>query len=251
MNNGVFDRLAVKVLTQIYTLQNDEVYRDSSTITVSSFSTNDLTFSTYQCDILGDYRIVSYLTFDGDQYPRNDTLTSYFKVVEEYDLKLNRLIVPTPTSYILINSANLFPSIEVSNNGKKPIDSAKVDIQIEDKKGVMYSDSIIISLAIDEQKVVSFNKLLNFDTIGNYTVHVTNKWSHEQSPSANDTLIDEYFVRHNTDVAIDSHATPLNNAVFELTQPVNPKVSIRNNGLLPTGNIEIEVQVLKGNIVKV
>lgn len=248
VNNGVYDRLAVKIVCEIFDIEDVSVYRDSSTFTLGSFATEDITFSQFNCSVLGDYKIRSYISFDGDQYAKNDTLISFFKVVEEYDLKLVRLRDPIPDNYYLINSADVMPKIEVFNNGKKEIDSATIDLMIEDDLGMVFHDTLTASLVLDELKEFQFDSLFSFDKIGNYTVTVINKWTSEQSLSSNDTLVAEFYIRHNKDVAIDSHATPLHNGIFELAQPINPKVAIRNNGLTTMDSIEVLVQLVKDEV---
>jgi hypothetical protein len=230
------------------------VYADTVERTLDFFSVSQVLFKTSNTSpVPGLYRIVIEADLFGDQVPFNDTLSRWFEVVDGRDLVLMNIVEPDSDTGIVVNAAAVLPSVRIRNNGLVDADSVEILFHVYNESGQLsYADTIRnLHIGLNDTMLVDANRLLEFNTPGDYELYVINAWWDEDLRSLNDSLSYSYTVRYSRDLALLQHLNPISGLEIPINTGLIPRIRIENKGYDTLFNIEVECRILDASSMEV
>ncbi len=239
-NDGLNNQDSIVVEASIHNMQGDVLYYDSIHSSLPSLSLRQALFKPMLLDSLGSYTFTARVSTADDQVPENDTITNHFSVVTGNDLRL--VAVLNPKGILPLNTPSDNVRAVVFNAGLNDIENAPVAASIENNTGtVIYTDQVNVSLVKGEIDTIVF-KALDFSTLGDFFLTVTNTWIGEDERQASDTLRSSYILRFRVDLGVLGHLLPTD--TIEIDQEIRPRYALLNSGIDTVKNVRVAVHIL-------
>jgi hypothetical protein len=241
LNDGRNDQDSVVLEVAIFTEDGARIYYDSLHKAIPFFSIKQVLFDPFLLDSFGDYTFRAIVYIADDQLRSNDTMITTFRVSADNDLKLIEIL--HPKGIIPIGTPSTPCEVVIQNSGLNDAVGAPVTIRIEDNTATaVYTDVINVNLSSGERDTFLYNTL-DFITLGDYYVTVTNDWADETERSQTDTLRSTYITRYQRDLSVPQHNSPID--TLELSEETVPSLRIQNLGLDTLFDIRIAVTMTK------
>lgn len=141
------------------------------------------------------------------------------------------------------------PSVNLINYGfndqKAPFD---VVYEIIDSRGqTVYSDFKTVTIKANDTIMINFDKPFSLNNLGSFTVRAYSKLFSDRIID-NDTLIGNFDIVIRYDLAVERFFSPDQGETFEMNRDsVWPVVRALNNGIIDQNNVDLTLQLLRGD----
>lgn len=204
-------------------------------LTIDSGETKTITIdTTLKLDNMNPYTVSVYSSLGRDFNKANDTISGVFGVSKNYDISVDKILFPTSSDTLLVNTQNVTPVISVRNLGDSMFKGRfQATLKISNAiNGVVFYNKFIDTVMNDTGHL-----LLNFPIFGvsnsplqikllSYVTVVNDQESKNDTARENSRFMIRY------DAQSLNVLVPASGAVYTNTTTVlNPKLSVKSNGV--------------------
>jgi len=190
--------------------------------------------TTLLLDNLNPYKVSVYTSLNKDFNKSNDTITGVFGVMKNYDVSADKILFPTNSDTLLVNTQNVTPMVSIRNLGDSLYKGRfQVVLKISNAlNGVVFYNKTIDTLMSD-----SGHLILGFPIFGVSNSPLQIKLlSYVTVPGDQEKLNDtckansRFLIRY--DAQAQSIQVPASGAVYaNSTNTLYPKLVLKNNGV--------------------
>lgn len=240
INYGVKTQNNFKVRAELVDQQGNIIYTKELTESLGPEVSKIINFDSIYLTKDGPHIFRAYTLLASDSFPQNDTTQVIVHGKKTYDVKILSVIRPANGNKYAQN-IGFQPFINYRNDGRTKQDSTMFYARIENAEGLtVYTDTVMLATNFLSSGQVLF-KAFAASTIGEYKFFIKCFIPKDQIRD-NDTLSTRFSVVTGNDLQLVELIEPAG-ALQTATMGVNPRVVIRNNGLLEAKNALLSLHI--------
>ena len=232
-NIGLSAQDSIYLYAKIFAADGSLIYTDTALKSLNFYTTAQALFKDFNTGTkpaFYKFTVEAYIVKDQDQ--SNDTLSSWFEVVQGRDLRLLSIDTPLVNELIEVNAIDRPVVFTLKNNGLVNASNVPIYISIRDEQlDVAFADTVLVESILSNETRQFKSKLLSFLSGGQYTISVVNGWTQEDKRTSNDSIHSSYTVKYQKDIAITKHNNPFDSQEIDINTHWKPQLEIANFGI--------------------
>ena len=230
VNYGFKDQTTpFEVECKITNLYDIEEYKFTKKITLNSGQFKTIYFDTaFRLYNLGTHKISVTTKLLNDKIVDNNTLTQLFTVSVKNDIGVDIMYTPSDGGIYEYNLDTIIPTVRINNLGTSAKSNFKVTFRIKNDTSIVYSETLLRSLAPGKQEIMSFSKFVP-KILGDFVAECFT--SLKDSIPFNDTVRHRITIQKSNDVGVKQIDIPLPTNIYTMGGFFFGKATIKNFGL--------------------
>ncbi len=245
-NNGLNTAEGAGILLQIIDNQNQQVLRDTKSITLNSFTLDTVSFGEIDMNVIGDYYVEAKNLWVGeDEVDMEDSFKTTFIIRPRNDLALIKVTTPVNNAILEFNTSVTL-AIQILSAGLEDVTDIAVSIKLLNPDGTR---ALIDTLRSDmlgsgraDLLILPYDVSLN--NKGVYTLEYTSL--NQDDVAENNTLTSTFTVVLRNDIAISEAILPVSADRLPSKQIHRPRVKVSNNGVNAYQSIPVYSRIYVG-----